>query len=181
MLGVHKPEQGVEALRTVYDSARDAGALAYRRRKGLDSAPQIGCVVQSMIAADCAGVMFTVNPVTDAEEFVIEGTWGLGEGVVSGLIIPDYFRVARDGGVIERRPGEKDIAVRIAQDGGSVEEPIEGTKVTDLCLSDSQLAKLRRLALDCEDLYGPRLDMEWAFKDEQVFLLQCRAITDRAS
>src|SRR5204863_5724851 len=97
--------------------------------------------------------------------------------VVAGLVVPDHFRVDRSGLVLEKKPGRKRIAIRSLPNGGTFEQPVAPEKVNQLCLDDAQLAALNDLALQCEKVYGPRRDIEWAFQDERLFLLQCRAVT----
>jgi pyruvate,water dikinase len=70
----------------VWRSASSEAALGYRRRMGVSSAVRIGVVIQEMVEADAAGVLFTRNPVTGADEIVVEATWGLGEAIVQGLV-----------------------------------------------------------------------------------------------
>jgi len=125
--------------------------------------------------------MFTQNPVTGADERVIEAAWGLGEAVVAGLVIPDTYRVAHDGTVLERTAGLKRIAVRSRADGGTFEEPIDAVRAETLTLDDDALAQLNRLAAHCEEFYGNARDIEWALSDGQVYLLQCRAVTTSTS
>jgi len=108
---------------------------------------------------------------------VIEASWGLGEAVVAGLVIPDHFRVARSGEVLERVPGLKKIAIRRRPEGGTVEEELSPEQAEQLCLDDARLADLNRLASLCEEVFGPGRDIEWATVGEQLYLLQCRAIT----
>jgi pyruvate,water dikinase len=165
------------ALREVWWSANSDAAISYRQRVGLFTRPSVGVVVQSLLNPDAAGVMFTVNPITGAEECMIEAAWGLGESVVAGLVIPDTYRVARSGEVLERTAGRKSIAVRSTPDGGTVEEPVPAELVDRLCLDDEQLAQLGDLGVLCEQEYGRARDIEWAFADGTLYLLQCRAIT----
>jgi pyruvate,water dikinase len=106
-----------------------------------------------------------------------EASWGLGEAVVAGLVIPDSFRIARDGQVLDRRPGLKRTAIRSLPTGGTFEENVAPGDVERLCLDDRRLQDLNRLAQRCEEVYGPDRDIEWAVADGQVYLLQCRAIT----
>jgi pyruvate,water dikinase len=167
----------VAAIGEVWASARSNAALAYRARLGIDGAPRIGAVVQRLLAPDMAGVLFTRNPLAGADERVIEASWGLGEAVVAGRVIPDRFRVARDGVVLERTPGWKDVALRAAPDGGTTEEPLPPDRAEALCLDDGLLAGLHELATRCEQLFGPGRDLEWAFADGRLYLLQCRAVT----
>jgi hypothetical protein len=137
----------------------------------------VGVVVQALLDPTCAGVMFTRNPVNGAEELMIEASWGLGEAVVSGRVIPDHFRIERDGEVRERTPGLKEVAVRALPQGGTAEEAVASDLVERLCLDDRQLEELQRLANKCEEVYGPARDIEWAIADGRLYLLQCRAIT----
>ena len=125
--------------------------------------------------------MFTENPVTGADERVIEASWGLGEAVVAGLVIPDTYRVARAGEVLERTPGLKRTAIRTLPTGGTVEETIPADRAEQLSLDDAQLGQLHQLALRCDEVYGSARDIEWAFADGTLYLLQCRAVTTHSS
>ena len=87
----------------------------------------------------------------------------------------------RAGAVRERTPGLKKIAIRAAADGGTVEESVTPELVGQLCLDDDQLAQLNALAAQCEQVYGPARDIEWAFAGGQLYLLQCRAVTRAGS
>jgi phosphoenolpyruvate synthase/pyruvate phosphate dikinase len=177
LLGVPSFDQVTDALREVWWSANSDSAITYRQRVGLFTRPSVGVVVQRLLDSDTAGVMFTQNPITGDDERVIEAAWGLGEAVVAGLVIPDHFRVARSGEVLERMPGLKRIAVRRKPEGGTVEEQIPDDRAEVPCLDDGDLADLNRLADLCEQVYGPGRDIEWAIADGQLYLLQCRAIT----
>jgi pyruvate,water dikinase len=121
--------------------------------------------------------MFTRNPVTGADERMIEASWGLGEAVVAGMVIPDSFRLDRAGGVLERRAGLKKIAIRGLSGGGTVEEKVPAEQTEQLCLEDAQLDALNALARRCEEIYGPGRDIEWAIAGGTLYLLQCRAVT----
>jgi hypothetical protein len=92
-------------------------------------------------------------------------------------VIPDLYRVGRDGEVLERTPGVKKVAVRSLPDGGTVEEPVASELVERPCLDDEQLGKLSWLAAQCEEVYGPARDIEWAIAGAELYLLQCRAVT----
>jgi pyruvate, water dikinase len=179
-LGVFTAGQLAAAIRSVHASARTAGALAYRKRLGVAGPPRMGVVVQRLVQAECAGVLFTRNPVTGADERVVEAAWGLGEAVVAGLVTPDRYRLARDGTLLEREAGEKDLALRFVA-GGVQEEEVRADLVHRLCLDEPALARLQALALRCERAFGPDLDVEWAFDATDVHLLQHRPITRRAA
>ncbi len=169
------------AIREIWWSANSDSAITYRQRVGLFTRPSIGVVVQSLLNPHVAGVLFTQNPINKADERLIEAAWGLGEVVVAGRVIPDTFRVDRDGTVRERTPGLKKIAIRADADGGTIEEMVAPELVENLCLDDDQLATLNQLAGQCEQVFGPARDLEWAFAEGQLYLLQCRAVTRAGS
>ena len=181
LLNVPSAEEVGPALREIWWSANSDSAITYRQRVGLFTRPSVGVVVQSLVNPDVAGVMFTKHPITGADERVIEAAWGLGEAVVAGRVIPDHFRVARSGEVLERTAGVKKIAIRSLPDGGTVDERVAPELVEQPCLDDSQLEELNDLAGLCERVYGPARDIEWAFADGGLYLLQCRAVTSAAS
>src|SRR4029078_8292760 len=97
--------------------------------------------------------------------------------VVAGLVVPDQFRLDRAGEVLARKAGRKRIAIRALPNGGTFEQQVAPAQVNQLCLDDLQLLALGELALQCEKVYGPPRDTEWAFEGPMLFLLQCRAIT----
>jgi len=177
ILNVREENRVTDAVLEVRASAHTESARAYRRTLGMDETPRIGVVVQRMIEPDCAGVMFTRNPLNGSDERVIEASWGLGEAVVAGLIVPDNYALDEEGNVLRRTAGEKDIALRAAADGGTIEETIDGPLVTAFCLTDAMLTSLHHLAMKCESFFGEGLDLEWAFADGTLYLLQCRAMT----
>jgi pyruvate,water dikinase len=177
LLNVRSADELREALREVWWSANSDSAITYRQRVGLFVRPSIGVVVQALLNPDAAGVMFTQNPISGADERVIEASWGLGEAVVSGRVIPDNFRVERAGRVLSRTPGRKTLAIRNAPEGGTVDEEIPPDRAEQLCLDDGQLEELNDLARLCEEIYGPARDIEWAFAGGTLYLLQCRAVT----
>ncbi len=177
LLNVPSANEVSPALSKIWWSANSDSAITYRQKVGLFSRPSVGVVVQLLLDPDTAGVMFTQNPVTGADERMIEASWGLGEAVVAGIVIPDHFRVDREGKVLERTPGLKKVAVRRVPGGGTIEDKVPPELVERLCLDDDALDKLNRLAGRCEQVYGPARDVEWAIAGGTLYLLQCRAIT----
>ena len=180
LLNVTSPAGLGAAIRGVWWSANSDSVIGYRKRVGLFTRPSVGVVVQSLLDPEVAGVMFTQNPINGADERMIEASWGLGEAVVAGRVIPDHFRLARSGVVLERRAGVKDVAIRRAPGGGTREEAVAPDRVAALCLGDDVLGLLGALAARCEEVYGPARDIEWAYADGKVYLLQCRAVTHAA-
>lgn len=180
-LNVRGPDGLTEAVRMVRDSAHSAAALAYRERLGLLGRPRGAVVVQELVVPECAGVLFSRDPLDGSDVLVIEASWGLGEAVVSGLVVPDHYRIRRDGGVIERRPGMKDLAVEPAPGGGTSQVPVPSDRIHRLCLDETRLESLRELTARCEQVFGGTQDLEWAFVGDRLSLLQRRPMTGAVS
>ena len=181
--GTHRTVLGVQggdlvaALLAVHASAAEDGAVAYRNRLGLGTAARMAAVVQELVPADVAGVMFTRDPATGADVRVIEASWGLGETVVSGMVTPDRFVLDPDGRLLEFRPGEKDVAMTVTG-GRVVEQDVDGSAVSLACLGREELAALHLLALHCDAVFGETAhDVEFAFCGGALRLLQRRPIT----
>jgi hypothetical protein len=181
LLNVPSSDEVSSAVREIWWSANSDSAITYRQRVGLFARPSVGVVVQTLLDPEVAGVMFTQNPINGADERMIEASWGLGEAVVAGLVIPDSYRLDRSGAVLDRRAGLKKVAIRSVADGGTLEEEVAPELVERLSLDDGQLEELNALAGRCEEVYGPARDIEWAFAGGELFLLQSRAVTKAAS
>ena len=146
LLNVPSRDHLTDAIREIWWSANSDSAITYRQRVGLFTRPSIGVVVQQLLDPEVAGVMFTQNPINGADERLIEASWGLGEVVVAGRVIPDNFRIDRSGEVLDRNPGVKKVAIRAVADGGTVEEAVPAELVEACCLTDDHLAQLDALA-----------------------------------
>src|SRR5207244_771031 len=136
-------------------------ARAYRRRLGAaDDSLAMAVVVQRLVPAEVAGVLFTRDPDDVAGATMLaEAAWGLGEAVVSGRVTPDRFRLGRaTGAVRERRAGRK--TVRVTPAG---EVPVPPDRQTAFCLADDQLAELAELGRRVEAAFGEPCDVEWAW------------------
>jgi pyruvate,water dikinase len=177
IMNVRAADDIVDAVIQVYKSAHTESALAYREKVGVTHDARIAVAIQRQIPSEKAGVMFTRNPITGDSERYIEVAWGLGEAVVSGLVVPDTFRISDTGEVLAREPGDKDLKLVLAEHGGTDEVDVASDEAESLCLNDAELTALHELAKNCEAAYGPNLDMEFAFYEGVLYLLQCRTIT----
>jgi phosphohistidine swiveling domain-containing protein len=171
----------LDAVRRCWASLWTDRALAYRRRRGMvQQTVKLAVVVQQMVPADTAGVLFTANPVTGArDEIVVDASPGLGEAVVSGQVTPDHFALRKRpwGWVVtERSPGKREVAIRALPGGGT--EHLEGSAATDVLeLSDRALRQLARLGAAIADHFGRPQDVEWAYAEGRLRLLQARPMT----
>ncbi|WP_308470513.1 PEP/pyruvate-binding domain-containing protein, partial [Arthrobacter sp. 9E06] len=153
---------------------------AYRAALGI--APDqvaLAVVVQRMVDAEAAGVMFTANPLTGRRrEAVIDAAPGLGEAVVSGAVNPDHFVV--DTGkarVVERKLGDKRVMVRPLPGGGTESQEVPG-RADSSSLTDEQAVGLAALGLQAERHFGSPQDTEWAIHaGGALWLTQSRPIT----
>ena len=177
VLNVMDAESMITAIQQVHASAFTAEAIAYRAKMGVEGEPAIAVVIQQQILSEVAGVMFTKNPITNANERYIEASWGLGEAVVAGMVVPDSFRISSEGSILEQVLGDKDVELVAMAQGETMEQEVDQARQSSLCLSEDQLISLHNLALNCEAIYGEHIDIEWAFHDGQLYLLQCRSIT----
>lgn len=179
LLNVVGAEALLAAVAAVHASGNTPSARAYRQRMGIAGEPRVGVVVQRLVDATCAGVMFTVDPLSGADVRVVEAAWGLGESVVQGLVTPDRLRFTRDGRVLEHVAGHKDLAMVRDPGGGVREVEVEPHRVGARCLDDAMVAALAGLATRCEQVFGEGRDVEWAFAGGALHLLQVRAVTRR--
>ncbi len=175
---------GIEALLTAvqrcFASLWTDRAVSYRTHLGLDPrSVRLAVVVQRMIEASVAGVLFSANPLTGKRrEIVIEANPGLGEAVVSGATNPDHFVVkTTTGEIVERRPGDKQVVIRATVDGGT-QRAEQARARAEACLSDAQVRALAALGAQVEAYYGAPQDIEWALDASgHVWLTQARPIT----
>lgn len=177
VLNVMDAESMVMAIQQVHASAFSAEAIAYRAKMGVQGEPAIAVIIQQQILSEVAGVMFTKNPISGNDERYIEASWGLGEAVVAGMVVPDSFRISSEGSILEQVLGDKDVELVAIAEGETREQEVDEKRQRSLCLNQDQLEKLHNLALNCEAVYGEHIDIEWAFHDGQLYLLQCRSIT----
>ncbi|GAA1785448.1 PEP/pyruvate-binding domain-containing protein [Streptomonospora arabica] len=178
-LNVAGADAVVDAVRDCWASLWTDRAIAYRHRLGLESAQvRIAVVVQAMAEAEAAGVMFTANPVTGSrEELVVDASPGLGEAVVSGAVTPDHYVLDPGGAVRTFRPGRREVVVRAAQGGGTVEEAGTGAADGRRSLPQEALTELAALGASVAGFFGRPQDTEWAYADGRIVLLQSRPLT----
>lgn len=178
-LHVSGSEDVIDYIRKCWASLFEARAIFYREENGFDhSKVYIAVVVQKMAIADKAGVMFTVNPSTCEEIALIEGSWGLGEAVVSGDVTPDNYVVDKSNDeVVSVTISDKKLMYVKDEDGTSVRVDVPEDKRNERVLSDEELVELTEMGKRIQAHYGEPMDTEWAFERGNLFLLQARPIT----
>ncbi|MGE5138278.1 MAG: PEP/pyruvate-binding domain-containing protein [Rudaea sp.] len=176
-LNVIGEQQVTEAVKKCWSSLWTSRAMAYRARNGITPGEvALAVVVQTMILAESAGVLFTANPLSGRrDEIVMDASYGLGEAVVSGQVEPDHFVVDSVGWrIVERHIGAKAMAILPAEGGGTRKVTREGS---GQALPDARILDLARTAQKIATNFGSPQDIEWAVQGGQTFILQSRPIT----
>jgi len=178
-LHVSGDDEVIEYIRKCWASLFEARAIFYREENNFEhSKVYIAVVVQKMAIADKAGVMFTVNPSTGEEIALIEGSWGLGESVVSGDVTPDNYQVdKKNNEIINVTISDKKVMYTNDENGTSVKVEVPEDKRKERVLSDEELIELTEMGKTVQAHYGEPMDTEWAFEKDMLFLLQARPIT----
>ncbi|KUO78341.1 MAG: hypothetical protein APF81_18075 [Desulfosporosinus sp. BRH_c37] len=186
-LNISGLEEVLERIKECWASLFSAPALHYRSSKDVaydDALMAVG--VQKMVNSRSAGVAFTVDPVTgDRSKIIIEGAWGLGEGVVSGYVTPDHFAVDRDSfEILENWISPKTIEyVRDPITGSTITRAVEESRQSLPSLSKDEIIQLAKMAISIEQHYGRPQDIEWsidadlASSDKGLLILQSRPVT----
>jgi rifampicin phosphotransferase len=179
-LNVRGGEHLLRAVRRCWFSLWTARAIAYRAKNGIS--PEhvaLAVVVQEMVAAECAGILFTANPLNGSrQEMLVNAAWGLGEGIVAGQVSPDLYTLAWDSGrVIKAEIADKQVMTVYAPEGGSREEPVPAGRRKARVLSARALKALAELARRIARAYGSPQDIEWCRAGGKFYILQSRPIT----
>ena len=180
-LNVRGADAVIDAVRRCWRSLFGARTIYYRGMNGFAQADMdIAVVVQRQLNSTRAGVMFTVNPATgERGELVIEGSFGLGEAVVSGSVSPDRYVVEKVTLAIRRREvHHKDLVIEYAPDGGTAQRALSEDEALRPVLTDQEVVTVAELGRRIEEHYGSPQDTEWAFDpDGALWMLQSRPIT----
>jgi len=168
-------------VKSCFASLFTARAVYYRAKKGFSHVDaKLAVVVQKMIDADKSGVMFSKNPVSDDMNIVIEAVWGLGEGIVSGMIKPDYYKINPDISefkILDMKVAEKKVAVVRDSSGETKIVPLNEAKRKKQVLNERDLKLLSQYAKKLEEHYRKPQDIEYAISGEDIYIVQSRPIT----
>ncbi|MCY3811759.1 MAG: PEP-utilizing enzyme [Gammaproteobacteria bacterium] len=181
-LNVRGADAVVRAVKDCWASLWTTQAISYRHQNGIDpDAVAMAVVVQIMVPSEVSGILFTANPATgERGEMVVNASFGLGEAVVGGQVTPDTYVVDRAtlaaketliGPKEQQIVADGDLGVRLEDVGESARQRSS--------LSESMLTRLAETALHIEELFdGVPQDIEWAFSDDRLHVLQSRPITN---
>lgn len=165
-------------IRKCFASLFTSRATYYRHKKGFDhSKASLAIVVQKMVDSDKSGVMFSKDPTQHGENIIIEAVFGLGEGIVSGAITPDTYTVSKKFEIIDKKIGDKKIALTRDSAGSQETVKLTSEKSNSQVLKDLEIKKLAELALKLEKHYNKPQDVEFAIQGIDIYIVQTRPIT----
>jgi pyruvate,water dikinase len=177
-LHVRGAELVLQRIRDCWSSFFTERSLFYRSKKGMLEDLGMAVVVQRMVDADVAGVLFTIDPTRNRRDrMIVEAVFGLGEAVVSGQVTPDHYVLARDGSLKKRRLTTQPYAVVRDPTGGVCEQALPVNRGGAATLEEEQLRRLAEVGRDLEERLGRPQDIEWAIEGGELFVLQARPVT----
>jgi rifampicin phosphotransferase len=181
-LGIYGKKAVLNHVKKCWASLWSSQAISYRMSMRFEHLQvDLAVVVQAMIDSECAGVMFTANPINgNRDEILISAGYGLGEAVVSGLITPDTFILTKGGSIKEKVLGSKELKIKLTKKS-TITEEVPQSKRKSYCLGADELEQLANLANLVEKHYGRPMDTEWALSKGKIYLLQGRPITTMKS
>ena len=177
-LNVIGPAAILEHVSRCWASLFTERAVTYRMRNGMDHRTvYMAVVVQQMVFPQVAGILFTADPITGNRKVTsVEASFGLGEALVSGLVNADVYKV-RDGEVVAKTVGTKQLAILASPAGGTHEQAIELEQQQRPALTDAQVVRLAQLGRKIEAHFGRPQDIEWCLADDAFHIVQSRPIT----
>ena len=180
-LFISKQKNYIESIKKCWASLFSERALTYRHISKLPlSDIKIAVIIQKMIFGKISGVMFSVNPINNkSDEILINSTYGLGEGIVSGELNTDSFYVNKEDNLIKEEIVEKTHMITLDKDKkeGTSKVVVKKSKQNIPSLTKNQIKKLAKLGKQIEDIYRVPQDIEWTIKDNKIYILQTRPIT----
>lgn len=170
----------LESIKKCWASLWTARAILFRAHSSLDHAiARMAVVVHELVSATVSGTVFTANPITgEATEVIIDAVWGLSEAIISELVTPDNYVVRKtDLTVVDKWISNKRVWLVPLAEGGTAVQTVTLEKQKKPCLSDDKIRNLAELCLRVEDLFGEPVDIEFAWYNDHLYLLQSRPIT----
>ncbi|MEX1253025.1 MAG: PEP/pyruvate-binding domain-containing protein [Dehalococcoidia bacterium] len=179
-LNVLGPAEILQRILHVWASLYSPRAVSYRRQRAIaDGDVRMAVVVQELLPAEAAGVLFTRDPMTsDENRYVVNAALGMGEGVVAGEAPADRFGLhPESGAVLDREIATKDYKVTLARRGGLRRVKVRSKEQTAPALREQHLIELASLATSVRGLFEGHQDIEFAVRNGSVHLLQARPVT----
>ena len=182
----------IESIKACWASVFEARAIFYRNSQNIAHFESgMSVVIQQMVQPDVSGVMFTLEPTTlDPDKIVIEAAFGLGEAVVSGIVTPDYYVIEKSTQtVVRQKHMQQTFKIALNDENENtgmfsdinnqnINIPLTPEESLKPKLTVENLKRLAQQALLIEEHYNYPQDIEFAMKDDQIYLLQSRPVTN---
>ncbi|WP_430487768.1 phosphoenolpyruvate synthase [Priestia flexa] len=177
-LNIKGEENVIEHIQRCWASLFTDRAISYRAKNNFNHREvHLSVVVQRMVHPELSGIMFTADPITGNRNVIsIDGSFGLGEALVSGLVSADLYKVKNEQ-IIERNISEKKLAIYSLPEGGTVKKDLSRTQQIKQALTDEQILKLAKLGKKIERHYDAPQDIEFCIENKKIYIVQSRPIT----
>jgi len=181
-LNIRSEEDLLDAVKKCWASLWTARAIAYRIKNNIDqNTVALAVVVQEMVDAEAAGILFTANPINGhRDEMVINAAWGLGEAIVGGLVSPDTIIAEKATGKVKSYEVAEKTVITVRTEKGTSEEPLNDSRRSSKVLNEAQVGELVEIARRIESHYGRPQDIEWCRAEDRFLIVQSRPITAMA-
>ncbi len=177
-LNIKGNEDLLEAVKRCFASLYTSRATYYRHKKGFKhEETSLAVVVQKMVDSDKSGVMFSTDPTYKDDNIIIEAVYGLGEGIVSGMITPDKYIISKEMKILDIKVANKKVALTRNSGGGKIEVKLTEERSNAQVLKEAELRSLAEIAIKLEDHYKKPQDIEFAIENGEISIVQTRAIT----
>ena len=178
-LNIRGEQAVLDAVKRCWASLWTARAMVYRARQNIEpNDVALAVVIQELVFAEAAGVMFTANPVSGRrDELMITAAWGLGEAIVSGAVTPDTITVNKSKGRIVQRETAEKLVMTVRTDSGTREQPVPERLKRTPVLNNARVKELTRLGQEIETLYAAPMDIEWTLAGGKFAIVQARPVT----
>ncbi len=181
-LNIFGEKEVVKAVKDCWASLFEPRAIFYRVQNNFEHMKVgLAAVVQMMVQSEKAGVVFTVDPITQDRNLIsIEAAYGLGEVVVSGSITPDTYNVDKNTFKIVKKYVVKQPWMLVKIEGKNQHAEIKEEMQGNQKLSDLEIKDLAKICAKIEQHYGFPQDIEYAFEKGNLYIVQSRPITTLA-
>lgn len=168
----------ISRIKDCFASCFSFRAVAYRKENHIHCKDvKAAVVVQCMIEAETAGVMFTANVLNHKrEEMLINASYGLGEAVVSGLVTPDQYVLDHEGNEKSCFIGSKEVEI-VYGERETRKQAVAPTRKQQRAISKEETYRLYEMGKRIEGHYKKPMDIEWAILEGKAYILQARPIT----
>jgi len=168
----------LENIKKCFASLFTSRAVYYRNKKGFtNDKAHLAVVVQKMVDSDRSGVVFSTDPSFKDEHIIVEAVFGLGEGIVSGVITPDKYVVSRELEILDKKISDKKIAMIRGPEGDKETIKLKEETANQQVLKTHEIQKIAELAIKIEEHYQMPQDIEFAIENGEIYIVQTRPIT----